>query len=1218
MGVPAFYRWITEKYGKIVVDVLEQRPVLVNGNVKMVNLNEPNPNQFEFDNLYIDMNGLIHPCSHPEDREAPKTEEEMYINVTHYLDRLVTAIRPRNLLFLAIDGVAPRAKMNQQRSRRFRSAQEARERKEMRKKVLQEMEELGIKNDEEGKDDEEAWDSNVITPGTEFMTKISKFIQFYVLNKMNHDSYWKGLTVILSDASEPGEGEHKIMDFIRYQRCQPDYNPNIHHVIHGLDADLIMLALATHEPNFTILREKVFFGKKHSKEESSDDMKSQSQKLFDLQYQSLAGGKIYEDHATDWVYHKPLEALHIFYLREYLSYEFQTLAMTLPFQYDFERIIDDFIFLCFFVGNDFLPHLPSLDIRDGALDFLIQCYKEVLPTLGNYLTNSGGNINLMQVDVILSKVGEIEDILFQRKKVVEDQSERRNEIRRQQNQQHHNNHNQNNQQLQRTTSQQSQSMSRQSSLASTTAATEGAETSQLGKRKTPEESTDAAELTLEEDPVVEEDEEEGEGVLSDIPLPKVSNEQYKLELKNRLKAKEHELIDNYKTSIQDTVKLHEHGWKDRYYQDPLKAKNIEQGGGFQKMCYTYVQGLCWVLKYYYQGVPSWNWYYPFHYAPFASDLVNIDSYGNIEFEKSSPFSPLEQLLSVLPPASAKALPEECRWLMLDPKSPIIDIYDENVPIDANGKHLPWLWILLLPFLDEQRIVDAFNLCRPHLTYDSLQRNSYGQSIIFTHKDSIFGQQSLQEGLLQPAIETDPYILDFFERHPTHPEREVALGVRKIGLTDEKSAVTVGKTVDIHQEDNKLYGKVTYPSRKWYMPLDERVYPPAQGEYWWDPIENNQIITLQYNLPTLLHIHRSVLLPNLIVKPFILTPQDLPHKRPPRLNKSGFNILDLFGHNNNNGGSHYNNRNHQQNYIASSQYGDFNQRGSQVSHYNTAVPGYGGKYQQNNNGGPFQNVHQQLNWNQSPPQSILFQQQQQQQQQNHHQSQQQYQQRSNQHHQQHQHRSGHDNYNQSQQRHRSDNSHYQPQQQQYSGGRSSHPQHQHQQGRGGQNHHQSQSQRGGNDSYYQPSGGNRQGGYEQQGSFQQQQQYNNNNSQYSNNNYQHQQANHAPSHSTEPPSAQRNSTHRIESLQSNLSRAINQNRGSLSNRPSRTIMVAPVPGGNAGSAQYPPQQQPAPSSGFSFNSRSTPGQAPPGGNINSMQAMRDQLLQTMNNKAPPRR
>ena len=56
------------------------------------------------------MNGLIHPCSHPEDREAPSTEEEMYYNVTKYVDRLFAAVRPRKVLFLAIDGVAPRVR----------------------------------------------------------------------------------------------------------------------------------------------------------------------------------------------------------------------------------------------------------------------------------------------------------------------------------------------------------------------------------------------------------------------------------------------------------------------------------------------------------------------------------------------------------------------------------------------------------------------------------------------------------------------------------------------------------------------------------------------------------------------------------------------------------------------------------------------------------------------------------------------------------------------------------------------------------------------------------------------------------------------------------------------------------------------------------------------------------------------------------------------------
>ena len=415
MGVPAFYRWLIEKYPKMVAEVLEARDKVVGGTVIPLDMTEPNPNGVEYDNLYIDMNGLIHPCSHPEDRDAPTTEAEMYLNVTMYVDRLFAAVRPRRLLYLAIDGVAPRAKMNQQRSRRFRAAQEAKERHQMMEDVLAEMRSLGIPEPDATRPH---WDSNVITPGTDFMHRLSTYMWFYVLDRMNKNAAWRNIKVIFSDASVPGEGEHKIMGHIRNERTQPDYDPNQKHILHGLDADLIMLALATHEAHFSILREEVIFP--HQKREGQGEP-SQAQRLLDTDAFALAA--LRPD--VQWVYSKRLQVARIHILREYLANEFKCLRDTLPFMYDIERVIDDFVFMCFFVGNDFLPHLPSMDIRDGAIDFLMEVYKEVLPSLGNYLTSPPGNVNLRQVDVILSRVGEIEDEIFRRRKIGEDQADAR-------------------------------------------------------------------------------------------------------------------------------------------------------------------------------------------------------------------------------------------------------------------------------------------------------------------------------------------------------------------------------------------------------------------------------------------------------------------------------------------------------------------------------------------------------------------------------------------------------------------------------------------------------------------------------------------------------------------------------------------------------------------------------------------------------------------------
>ena len=97
----------------------------------------------------------------------------------------------------------------------------------------------------------------MITPGTQFMENLSRALQIYAVERINNNDDFKNLKIVFSDAFVPGEGEHKILEFIRSQRAQKGYNPNTSHCIHGADADLIMLGLSTHEPHFHILRESL-------------------------------------------------------------------------------------------------------------------------------------------------------------------------------------------------------------------------------------------------------------------------------------------------------------------------------------------------------------------------------------------------------------------------------------------------------------------------------------------------------------------------------------------------------------------------------------------------------------------------------------------------------------------------------------------------------------------------------------------------------------------------------------------------------------------------------------------------------------------------------------------------------------------------------------------------------------------------------------------------
>lgn len=131
-------------------------------------------------------------------------------------------------------------------------------------------------------------------------------------------------------------------------------------------------------------------------------------------------------------------------------------------------------------------------------------------------------------------------------------------------------------------------------------------------------------------------------------------------------------------------------------------------------------------------------YYPHHYAPFISDLKNF-KHLNVKFDMGKPFLPFQQLLSVLPAASGKLIPTAYKHLMTSTDSEIIDYYPRNFERDLNGKKMEWEAVVLIPFIDEKRLLSAMAKCDSELTPEEKARNIHGPMLVYTYSNTSQGQ-----------------------------------------------------------------------------------------------------------------------------------------------------------------------------------------------------------------------------------------------------------------------------------------------------------------------------------------------------------------------------------------------------------------------------------------------------------------------------------------------
>ena len=298
----------------------------------------------------------------------------------------------------------------------------------------------------------------------------------------------------------------------------------------------------------------------------------------------------------------------------------------------------------------------------------------------------------------------------------------------------------------------------------------------------------------------------------------------------------------------DNIRLGESGWKDRYYEAKMQATPQTRDEIIRGMVVEYVRGLIWVCRYYFEGCCSWSWFYPYHYAPFASDLYDLSTIST-DFDLGKPFKPFSQLMGVLPAASSHALPAAFAPLMSDKDSPIIDFYPEDFALDMNGKRFTWQAVALLPWIDANRLLEQTEMLEYTLTAEEKRRNSINEEEIYVNAAHPLAKQ----------------FLELEEREDEDVEKTLKM--------DPKLSKGMNATLVSVKRDAQ---PAMIPS-----PMSSR-----------QDISNNKVVVASMRLPTDRFVP-PVLMPGAVLPTPMVTEADLPP--PPQL----FHQTDNYGRNNNN-------------------------------------------------------------------------------------------------------------------------------------------------------------------------------------------------------------------------------------------------------------------------------------------------------------------------------